>query len=72
MTQNFAEIFSKFRVHLSQISVKRNFTGAKIRACEISGKRKFADTAYNANRLNLIRTLKPALECIALNHYTVR
>ena len=61
MTQNFAEIFSKFRVHLSEISVERNFTGAKIRACEISGKRNFADTVYNANRLNLIRTLKPAL-----------
>ena len=49
---------TKFRVYVSEISVKRNFAGAKIRACEISGKKNFADTVNNANRLNLIRTLK--------------
>ena len=30
-----------------------NFAGAKTRACQISGKRKLADTVYEANRLNL-------------------
>ena len=65
MTRNFAEIFAKFRVYVSEISVERNFTGAKIRACENSEKRNFADKVYDANRLNLMRTLKPVLPSIA-------
>ena len=65
MTRNFAEIFAKFRVYVSEISVERNFTGAKIRACESSEKRNFADKVYDTNRLNLMRTLKPALLWIA-------
>lgn len=61
MTRNFAEIFAKFLVYLTEISVERNFTGAKIRACESSEKRNFADKVYDTNRLNVMRTLKPAL-----------
>ena len=68
MTRNFAEIFAKFRVYVSEISVERDFTGAKICGCESSEKRNFADkslwckqTESNAN----------TQACIALNRYTV-
>ena len=60
MTRNFADIFAKFRVYVSEISVSRNFAGAKIHACQISRKRNLADTIYDAKRVNLMRTPKPA------------
>ena len=40
---------------------KRNFGLTKFCRSENSRLRNFADTVYGANRLNLMRTLKPAL-----------
>ena len=57
MTRNFAEIFSKFRVYVSEISVTRKFQESEISLIQF-----IMQTAEsNAN----------TQACIALNHYTV-
>ena len=60
MTRNFAEIFAKFRVYVSEISQERKF------ACENSEKRNFADKVYDTTESNA-----NTQACIALNRYTV-
>ena len=43
-----------------------NFAGAKIRTCQIWGKRKLADTVYDANRLNQSKT-ESVCVCVTLS-----
>ena len=50
---------TKFRTNTRELSL--NDTKFRVYVREISGERNLADTVYKANRLNLLRTLKPAL-----------